>query len=199
MSFEQVRAGNGNLITMKAILSEIKGRKVNTKGNPFMSAKLQDASGESHSVTINTGKNQLPPDDALNKVCIWALSTYQDKQSGDTRYSGFFNGISPQQQAGQPAQTAQATPQFRPQPQYKTADGHDDKKVEGMVLHGVICSAIQSGQMECKTLNDVRSYLELIMGRIPLPGSIKEVKQQVEEYPDPQDNPVLATGEDIPF
>ena len=91
MNFQQVVAGNGQLVTMGGVLSEIGPQKVSKNNKPYCSCKIQDELGEVHNATINGGKDGVPQATLLGKNCIFALSTYQG-QTG-VAYSGFCNGL----------------------------------------------------------------------------------------------------------
>lgn len=53
-------------------------------------------------------------------------------------------------------------------PETKAKVGDD---VTGKCRHGVVCAAIQSGQMECKSYGDVDAYVNFIEGKTPAVAS----------------------------
>jgi len=175
---------------MFGTLKEHKGGGMTANNKPFAKVSITDETGVTKNcklygtlpVVTDVGKR-------LQFTVGWYDYTYQGKSG--RAFSGFWNDK---------AVVNHSAPRAKPEPTYQKAEDKPDwdKIAEGKVLHGIICSAIQSGQMECKTLNDVRSYLDLIMGRIELPGSIKDVVKQVESYPNPEENPNLD-DQSIPF
>lgn len=124
MNFQAVNQGNGGLVVMNGTIAELGVQKLNKKGNPYMSVKIADTTGEKHSVTIQAGKTGLPNASMLGKLCVFALSTYQG-QNG-IAYSGFCNGlavqnpVNPTQQQYQQTMQQRLKPQAAPQPAVQT-------------------------------------------------------------------------------
>ena len=135
-------------------------------------------------------------------------------ESKNSQHGVKFQKINPQYQqgGGQPqGQQQQGQPQGQPQGQQQ---GHqqshanyqnqrpqaDNKKAEGMVRHGVICAAIQNGQMKCETWGDVMTYTQFIMtGVIPQEQTNYGGNQTPDQYPDEQSQDTFDDGSDIPF
>jgi len=175
---------------MFGILQEYKGGGVNPNNKPFVKVSITDDTGVTKNCKLY---GTLPTVTDVKKRLQFSIGWYNYTYNGKSgrAFSEFWNDK---------VTVNQSVPQAKPEPTYQKAEDNPDcdKNAEGKVLHGIICSAIRSGQMECKTLTDVRSYLELIMGRIELPGSIKDVVKQVESYPNPEENPNL-NDQSMPF
>ncbi len=163
MNFQAVAASNGNLEAMFAIVTEVGNQKLNRNQKPIQTVKLKDDNGEQHSVTINKGNGELLDGSVLGQRLSFNLSTYQGQRG--LGYSGFWNNR---------AQVNQPTPQKPQQDPSRAPESSKPAKgiAEGDVRHGVIYAAIQSGQVEVKTITDAEYWKGYIMtGRAPLPPS----------------------------
>lgn len=127
MNFQAVNQGNGGLVVMNGTIAELGVQKLNKKGNPYMSVKIADTTGEKHSVTIQAGKTGLPNASMLGKLCVFALSTYQG-QNG-IAYSGFCNGLAVQNPVNPTQQQYQQTMQQRLKPQTQQPVPQTDKAI----------------------------------------------------------------------
>lgn len=94
---------------MVATILEIGATKLNAKLKQYCGVKLQDDTGEQHSVTINAGNKGLPQFGTLNQRCAFSVSTYQGRNG--LAYSGFFDGpVGGRQASPQTPQGPQASP-----------------------------------------------------------------------------------------
>lgn len=153
-------------------IKEHKGGGMTANQKPFSKISITDDNGKTKNAKIY-GENQPSVGDVGRRYQFqlgWYDYTYQG--TSGRAFSGFWN---PNANVGQ----AQQQPQ--PQQQYTPVKKEPDwdKIAEGKVLCNVICAAIQSGQMECKTLEHVKMCLDVIMGRTPLVE--KTLIQQVQE------------------
>lgn len=146
MNFQQVEQGNGNLVTMFGVITEFVGEGINPKSNkPWKKAKIRDDAGITHTVTI---RGELPTVAMINQRVQFSLSTYQGTFQGQpyTGYSGFWNSSpqvnqQPNQQSPQQGRQAPSRAPKQDKPDW-------DAIAEGKVRHGIVCAAIQSGQIK---------------------------------------------------
>ena len=103
--------------------------------------------------------------------------TVDVKQDG--QYGNKFKSVNPKFQGGgnQPQQTQ---PAQRQTPSKQEPDW--DAIAEGKVRHGVICAAIQSNQIECKTPEAVAFWTAIIMGK----GDAEVKPKSPEPWDEPQ-------------
>lgn len=120
----------------------------------------------------------------VNKVVKFELEQKQGKKGP---YNKFTLPQDPRYAVPQPQQgPSQAA--GRP-----NAPQGEDKAV-GMVRHGVVCAAIQSMQIDCKTISDCNYWTEYIMtGKAPLPPQNQGFVPPTDY---PQEHP---PNDDIPF
>lgn len=108
MNFQDVRnapipqTGYAPLVDVIAIIQDIGAEKKNAKGKKIASVKIQDSTGETHTVTINEGQHGLPNNSMLNRKAAFALQQYNGRSG--LAYSGFCNGLAsgPIEQPQQP-------------------------------------------------------------------------------------------------
>uniref|UniRef100_A0A6M3JHU5 Uncharacterized protein n=1 Tax=viral metagenome TaxID=1070528 RepID=A0A6M3JHU5_9ZZZZ len=125
-------------------------------------------------------------------------------ESTTTQHGVKFKKINPQyQQWGGQQQQNQGQYQGQQQSQgtQRGQQQNNDEKARGMVRHGVICAAIQRGQMKCETWGDVMTYTQFIMtGVIPQEQQNYGGNQAPDQYPDQQSqDPGFDDGSGIPF
>ena len=107
------------------------------------------------------------------------ISVTVEVKQGDSGEYNYFRKYNPQyadQPAPQRSQQAPSQAAGSPKPDW-------DAIAEGKVRHGVICAAIQSGQVEVKTITNAEYWKGYIMtGRAPLPPSkIPEPHPDIQE------------------
>ena len=109
------------------------------------------------------------------------ISVTVEVKQGDTGEYNYFRKFNPQYQGSTGSQSAPTKPQNTPQSPKPDWDAYR----EGEVRHGVICAAIQSGQIEARTITDAEYWKGYIMtGRAPLPPSkIPEPHPDIQEPP----------------
>ena len=100
---------------------------------------------------------------------------YKDKNisiSASQNDKGYWSGTISGQSNQQPVpQTTHNTPQAK-------QDAPDwDKIAEGKVMCALITAAIQSKQMQCADLNDVKVYTDVIMGKTPIGQTIADLRE----------------------
>ncbi len=98
-----------------------------------------------------------------------------------------FKKVNQQQVGGQ-----QQPPQQRQAPQDKP---DWDKIAEGKVRHGIVCAAIQSGQVVCADEQAVDAWVEYVMGRKANTGFFNANEQAAHDAADG----VGPGGDDISF
>ena len=165
MNFQDVRnapipqTGYAPLVDVIAIIQAIGAAKLNAKGKTIASVKIQDSTGETHTVTINDGQHGLPNNSMLNRKAAFALQQYNGRSG--LAYSGFCNGLAsgPIEQPQQPQRPLPA-PNF-PQreqiaPTYKAmaevpANSDEAKRARGFSISYakdlVVCGKIDRTEM----------------------------------------------------
>jgi hypothetical protein len=77
----------------------------------------------------------------------------------------------------------QSTPQTQQNAPQQAQDKPDwDKIAEGKVMCNVICSAIQSNQMQCTDMNDAKMYTDLIMGKKDVGRQIADLRDDTPSF-----------------
>lgn len=74
-----------------------------------------------------------------------------------------------------------------------------DKIAKGKVRHGIVCAAIQSGQMRCKSASDIKHYVDLVMDKPANTGFFNAEEQAAHDVADGLGDDAGAGGDDIPF
>lgn len=191
MNFQQVEQANGNLVTMFGAFTEIGGTQYTSNRAAKAICKIRDDTGETHTVHIYQGKGQLPGTQQLNQRCQFSLSTFQGTRPNGsyTGYSGFWNSGVQVNQSNQQAPPQQGLP-----PQKTKQDKPDwDAIAEGKVRHGIVCAAIQSGQIKIADEGNIEYWKNYIIN-----GEAKP--QGGNPNPDYDENPEQSLGrDDIPF
>ena len=157
MNWQTVEQANGQNAQMNGTITEFCGEGINEKsGKPWKKVKVTDGN-KIHNVTLRG--DTLPGPDALDKPSSFTLATYQGTYQNKqyTGYSGFWNGLAQGQPAPQGfSQSAQKLGNKKQEPDW-------DKIAEGKVRCNVVCSGIQSGQLECKTPAAVDYWTDFVM------------------------------------
>ena len=167
---EQLPTANDKSLLIGTI-KEHKGGGLTKNGKPFSKISVTDDAGVTKNLKVY-GEHQ-PTVSEVGRRYQFQVGWYDYTHEGKSgrAFSGFWNPT-----ANVSQQTQQAQQQYKPVEQKPDWD----KIAEGKVLHGIICAAIQSGQMPCKTLADVVAYRDLIMGKLPL-GEEKPLIEQVQD------------------
>ena len=199
MNFQAVQQANGQTVSMQGRIIELSGLSYNSNQKQMKKCKVTDTAGVSHKVTIYG--NNMPEEFALNQVSDFILSSYQGTYQGKqyTGYSGFWNGVSQNQQQQQPPH--QAPPGFQQAAAKMGKKEPDwDAIAEGKVRHGIVCAAIQAKQVLCTCEADVNKWTDYVMGKATTAGLTDSQKQHytqaappVPEFGSPEDDT------DIPF
>lgn len=112
----------------------------------------------------------------------------------NTQYNNQSGGQQSQGEQGQgsapPRQNASQNAQDKPD---------WDKIAEGKVRHGIVCAAIQSGQMPCKNPEDVKAYVDLVMDKPASTGFFNAEEQKQHDAADGVGGKAGPGAEDIPF
>ena len=161
MNFQQVKEQydkdqGQNKAKIKALLVEIKGQGFTSNQKPYMEVDIQDQNQEKHKVRLYGDK--FPTVQGVNYWHLFSISKFigNHPQHGQYEsYSGFYEG---------PAQHPRGfhQPLSKPNPQ-KKQEPDWDKIAEGKVLCNVVCSAIQSGQIQVITEQDAKKWTDFIM------------------------------------
>ncbi len=177
MNFQTVEQANGNKVSMLGTLTEVGGVTFTTNQKEKCLCKIRDDVGVLHNVHIHKGNGQLPMPAQLNQRLAFTLSTFQGSHDNKpyTGYSGFWNDKASVAQPSQPA-PQQALPQPH---QSKKSEPDWDAIALGKVRHGVVCAAIQSGQIKVANEMQCDEWVQyIILGRNKAP----------QEKPEPWDN-----------
>lgn len=160
MNFQQVEQGNGKLVQMFGVFTEIGGLQYTPQQKAKAICKIRDDTGVEHNVHIYQGKGQLPSPEQFNQRCQFNLSTFQGTYQNKpyTGYSGFWQ--QPQGQSHKPQQGSQNVPQ--------SPNGLKDDREGKLVRNNLVCAYIQAGKEPI--IADVNYWIAFIVtGKAPLP------------------------------
>ena len=199
MNFNNARLNKGKVdakgyaVKTDAFLTftEINGVTLTQNQKQTVKTKASDDAGESH--TVNFYGNILPAANMIGKRVVASVAV-KDGQYGET-WQGFLksgNVAQPSQMPQQILQNAQQGGLTPPQATNGNGKPDWDAISAGKVRHGVVCAAIESGQMICKSFEDVLVYQDFIVtGKVPLTAA-----------PEPDDLPpdfMQGVKNEVPF
>lgn len=211
MNFQVVEQANGQNVDMIGTITEFIGEGINQKsGKPWKKCKIRDEKGVLHNVTL---RGTLPTVALINQKASFQLASFKGIYQNNpyTGYSGFWNDrmqIDPNANYSYAQQPARNMPQASPQPQQATNSQQGVQNTgrkepdweaisEGKVRHGVVCAAIQNGQIACNCEQMVLYWTDFIMtGKIKHSITEEEPDDLPEGFGEEQQAP---TGEQIPF
>lgn len=197
MNFQTVRQANGGKVVINAIAMRIDGTTFISSGTAKQDCVFTDIAGEQQAVTIWQGKGTGIPVEQQGQTLSINISSKTDR--GRTYYGGFWQSGAQTQQQG--SQQGQQAPQQAAGGQKSVSGGISQADVR----HGLVCSAVQSRQIEIRAnqiIEDLLYWQEFIItGKAPLPAGQRpqSLDYSGRQQPEGGQIPQQEEGDQIPF
>ena len=192
--FNEVEAGNGQLVTMFGTFVEEGGATFNTNNKEKSTSKIRDDNNVQHNVHLYKGKGRLPDGSNIGQRHQFSLSRFKgtnpSTQQPYTGYSGFWQADARVNQGGQ----QQATQQ--PQQAVQSEQSAKVDSVEPQAIRECALRAVLSGVNI--PMDMVRQYLNAGVVYI-LTGSWNTMPTKTPPIEDDTDFNDAPTDDDLPF
>ncbi len=193
MNFQQLRSTKGQKgedgqdvkLTMYAVFGEGVGNTSYTRNQKQTCiCKITDDNNETHKVHLY---GTLPGPERMGQRNQFLLSAYDGDYQGKpyVGYSGFWE----HGEVRQGSQDSSQASQNPPGSSNASQEGQTTKKepdwdaiAEGKVRHGVVCAAIQAGQVTCQTPKDVLDWTQFIITGVEV-EAIAPAPQAADDIP----------------
>lgn len=196
MNFQQVEQGNGKLVQMFGVFTEIGGLQYTPQQKAKAICKIRDDTGVEHKVHIYQGRGQLPSPEQFNQRCQFNLSTFQGTYEGKpyTGYSGFWQ--QDQQQSLPPKKAQQPPQQAAQQP-----NGHQNDRntsIERQAAFKAACEYAGRHGLNAHSLIEIARAGHYFIETGKNFGDIPKPDKEITSL-DYAGESSLPTGDEIPF